>query len=705
MDQTRVQSGYDVELALGERYLTYLLLLASDVGELPGGGTFGDVELRLQQPPAVDRTYEIHPDAPLPDVGSRDDAFGCELLFNDPRDADLKVMLRLHAIRPSTNLDIEGLDLSVFLKLGLDTTRDPDGAIDGVALSLELIDVEGGVVTLAEAQGITTKAEIMAGLAAHLTRTISLDDVAGGRVQDFALRKLAPDGVHPAALGLYLNLVLRAGPQEDNLVAARGDVLAALNIAEADQDLTFATRAGLLGDFGDDSYHRRAVRSGSGYDRPIRDDGERVGHWVRIDAGPSDTGGIKIEAEGEVTVDNFFDPNFTLNISLTETVDDDGVMAWDSGFGFETSILAELVFGVIAVAMGVIFTPLVGYLVFVGLELAKEVTEMIVSEIYDDNVDTKVDAALLDITPGRFTFARKRWDPLFTTHHQIGLRPGGTVVTHSGLAMWGKACLTRAAEPVRGVVIRESVRDGDDEVTALRYRVTDAAGHAETLSTAAAATCRGQWVQHDPAGEPDLFTVDAEEAIARVERREIRPTHPYLVKAVEGDENQIEHLLVISEQEQNAERRALLGTRTEALAAEITAAEEAAIRAQVLADFANAGVVPTQEQVDTAVATRLQALIDEAVAAYVENELPADLDAAIDPLLRLEMQPTQFGRFQDAGLLKLAEYDLIELRAQERWYYRDRYDHATEKPPAKKEADNLPGKRRYRSTPTGPVFL
>ena len=35
MDQTKVTSGFDLEVAIGGRYLTNLLLLASDTGDLP----------------------------------------------------------------------------------------------------------------------------------------------------------------------------------------------------------------------------------------------------------------------------------------------------------------------------------------------------------------------------------------------------------------------------------------------------------------------------------------------------------------------------------------------------------------------------------------------------------------------------------------------------------------------------------------------
>lgn len=50
MDQPRVTSGYDVEVAIGGRYLQYLLLLAVENGQLPTQAIFthpvnGDVIL------------------------------------------------------------------------------------------------------------------------------------------------------------------------------------------------------------------------------------------------------------------------------------------------------------------------------------------------------------------------------------------------------------------------------------------------------------------------------------------------------------------------------------------------------------------------------------------------------------------------------------------------------------------------------------
>ena len=71
MDQTLVRSGFDLEIALGERYLQYLLLLALDVGLIPVEFTFvepehpekGPIQALMVVPSAVDRTYSLDPAA------------------------------------------------------------------------------------------------------------------------------------------------------------------------------------------------------------------------------------------------------------------------------------------------------------------------------------------------------------------------------------------------------------------------------------------------------------------------------------------------------------------------------------------------------------------------------------------------------------------------------------------------------------------
>ena len=170
-------------------------------------------------------------------------------------------------------------------------------------------------------------------------------------------------------------------------------------------------------------------------------------------------------------------------------------------------------------------------------------------------------------------------------------------------------------------------------------------------------------------------------------------------------ENTIEKLLVISERESLGERNRLIGEHTAAVTEQITTDREPEIRAQVSAEFAAAGVIPTQEEIDAQVAARLQGLIDEDIAAYKDGLLTADLEAALLSLLRLELAPTHFGRLQQRGILTLKDYVPVHIVEDDKFYYRDRFVRGEEPTPEKQAADNLRNRPRYRSTPEGPEFM
>jgi len=83
------------------------------------------------------------------------------------------------------------------------------------------------VVNVAASNGVP-KSELLAKLQPVINRDLSMTDLGtGGRIAVIHLKKLAADAGHEAALGLYINLILRAGPQEDN-VLGRAAILPSL---------------------------------------------------------------------------------------------------------------------------------------------------------------------------------------------------------------------------------------------------------------------------------------------------------------------------------------------------------------------------------------------------------------------------------------------------------------------------------------------
>jgi hypothetical protein len=700
MDQSKVTSGYDAEIALDGKYLGYLLLLASDVGLFPATGTFGvdPVNVTIQQA-QVDRTYDLHPDAPPPDITSRSDAFAVEVLHGHPSGGDLRITLRLHLRRASDNIDIEGVSLDLFVRLGLATQREVDDpGLAAITLSAELVAIGGDLVAIGSQYGYP-KDQMLAMLAPLITRELSMDGIgSAGRIQDIALRKLEADGDAPAVLLFCVDLMLRDGPQPNRFRPARGDIALAKNFLAPGSAITLGTRPALFAEFGDDAFYRRAKPKSGGFHYPVTDKGKEIGHFVRIDAyASSATEGanrLHVEIEKEYTDTSLpWDHNVTAHVYIFGAIDSEGVMTFDSDLSIETGVIASIV----GFALGFALAPITGgwsLLILVGV-YGLQLGLAIAAAMNDDKAEQKLDAALLDIAPNRFTYVRRRWDPFFTTHHQIGLRPGATLVTASGMAIYGTPALTRAIEAAPYVVIREAVRDADGAATGLIYQVDGL--DAALFTEPAPAAFRRPFTQPDPVGSPQLFELTVAEATERVTHGELVAEMPNLVRKVQVVEGVVVNLLVISKREHDAARAVLVDSHRVEATIRITADHEAEVRAAVLADFAAAGIIPTPEQVESAVAARLQALIEEDVAAYEAGALTDDLAVALEPLLTFELSPDQFGRLQKARILKILDFDLVHVTAdgQDRYYYRDHYDHDTEKPPADRLADNLLSKPRY----------
>lgn len=726
MDQTRVTSGYDVEVAMGGRYLQYLLLMAVETGQFPIEETFtpdggGDpIRVQVLVPPTLDRTYAVDANAPQPPVApvsaaSPAQPFAVQILLTHPMGADLQVSVWLSLTRGGQTV-VAFIDL--YIGIGLDTTPDTDGiGLGAMTLKLELLEIGGPLVSIAESNMLPS-AELLARLQPLINQDISMNDLgSGGRIGEIYMKKLAADAEREAALGLYLNLLLRAGPQEDNVLGPRGDLTLAQNILEPGADITFASRASIYSDFAADAYHRMARRSGSGYHHPVMKKNEKLFDVVGIEAKPhqvnvaqpqplppvlTDTNQLRVSLEGEYEINNLPDPNFTVHIFVYEALDAEGIMSWASGVEVEASILADILIGVIAL----VTVPLLGpysILVFAALEAAKYITEAALAEwVIEEKTDKKVDAALLDIAPNRFTIVRRRWDPFFTTNHQMGLRPGATLINAKGLALWGTTGLTRATDPAKSVVIREAVRDADGNATHLIYRVEGLEGSVY-LEAVAPGMHRGPFTQPDPDNQPQLFQLAVNDAIARVATRELDGSETYEVQAIEFRGGEVVNLLVISSREIKEQRNLLIAgvTATAETAAE---AADPIIRSEVLDEFDAQGIIPTDEQVEAEVAAQKQKIVATAVAAYEETSLANDLAAVIAPLLQFELSPDQFGRLQTEGLLRIAKYELVEIGTAERYYYRDRYVREEEPTTAARLADNLHSQPKYRNTPAGRVF-
>ncbi len=723
VDQARVKSGFDVEMLLGGEYLTHLLLAARESGTIPSRIEIADPALAIEfkEPRDLKRTYPRNPALELPFEAPG--AFEVEILFGHPLDADARLRLFPVVIDLATgtqNALVPFVDLFVTLDLRT-PDADADGAIDGGSIDIVLVDVASDLLPILENDHGITKQEVMDRLKPEIDRTID----AGGatrfkRVQALEMRKLEGDADHDPAIGLFLNLRLRTGPLDHQIRDPRGDVAAALNFLPTGQHIAFGTRRGLYGHAGADAFHRLAEKNpetGS-FEHPWRErasdpKSKKYGHFNSVSVGrrsfpPANTLEVVVRAEYEV--EDFFDPDVRVAVFITPTTDAQGVIDWHIDKSISVDLLFEILPFAIVYTLFILFPPggaLIAGGIIVGLLFIGGIAVGIYASYRSEKIERKVDLTLTEVFPDRLPIARRRWDPFFTTIHEVALKPDSVVIGEEQMTLAGTAILSRSSRYADNVVIRDTVLDTDGNITHLLYRVDDAPDFRGLLEAQEPGTDRREWSEPVDA-EPNLFALSIDQILARFKEFEdakqmlLLPNIPYVPRYVQEQRGGIDHILAISKRELNEQTGGVLFTFREETRTRIVADQGPTIRQQVITDLSAGGATPTEEEIQAEVGARIDALVAEEETAFEgTREFHRRLKAAIDPLLRFELPPEKLAELQQLGILELTGLVMIRLRkghppGEPLLYYRDRADGDTR--------DNLLSLPRYRHTAEGPVL-
>lgn len=701
LDQSRVTSGCDVEILLGERHLSYLLLTLVDAGTIPSMVRIvGGASLPIFGP-QVDRTYTPHPDAPGLDTGVADhDPLDVEILFDHLDGADVRVHFVVSLV--------EG---DLFVRLTPMVTHDDAGFLSDASVRIEVVDVVSPNLTETDPLAQLYRPTVLAKLKAEIDRTVDLGGASAfKRVHDLQVRKLPADGERAAAYALYVNLRLRNGPEEDAFRPVRGDVADGLNFLPAGSDVAMATRGTLYGDLAADAWHRFAEIDEDGdvshpwHKSPYNKNSKKIGSIVDVSVGPGLTqDSLWIDVEVEYTINNFPDPNGHLVLTLTPGVGQHGAFRWNIDADFHASLAWELIglvalMGLFALGGGIAGLGLGAAITtgVVGGMLGDAIAHGVVDMLYSDRVEDKVDAGLPDVLSGRVALQRKRWDPFYTTFHRVGMRPDGAIINGDGLALWGRAVVDREIELVQNVVIRDKLAQAPNPPTGLRYRVRDAPDHAEEFAQLAPGTDRREFTWDANQPEPELVDLSIAQVLSRFEERRLLKDLAYVAKRVDLQQGQVHGILAISDREIRETTNRLVAEFEEARQAEIDASDGTQIRAKVTAEFAEEGITPTAEEFEARVAEVIAERAAPLVDDYREGRLDSDVEVALEPQLRLSMAPEYYGALQKQGILHLEELELITMRAPGHtgfMYYRDHPDGGPR--------DNLLSRPHYRETEHG----
>jgi len=704
IDQTLVTTGFDTEALLSPRYISYILLAQVEAGLFP-------LNLHIERPPEppddpglnldvtihptadYDRTgYEAHPEAELPPESGQ--TFDVDILFEHESGADVLVKMFLTIVDNLTQQTFQG-GLDLFVNLNLTFDEDDRGFQRNHQLALEVVDIGGLVVDLAEARG-ADREELLEEIKQAVERSVPFG-VVDNAVQRVAIKKLRGGEGTRNAFGVYVNLALKTGPEPDEFLADRGEVENAQNFLSDGEDLAFATSSELYGKLGPDIRFRMAEEKddGSGeFHFPLREDpgnteSDIVGKVKGIDVRPETilgpdnrpvpTGRLMIKLHGEYT-DAPFDPDFRFKVLLRPKFED-GLLDWDIDTdidlglaGLVLALLGGIVVGLLTLNLGA------GAGAFFALMVAKSlIAEPLIAGMLADEIDEDDDLSFLDAIPHRVRVANRRWDPLYVTRHQVVTLLDAMQINFDGLAFQGRASLGKEPRPRRDAFLRDEERNEEGEVTHLRYRVNDFTRFEADFEAIAPGTDRRPFRRANPEAEPTLVSLTGEEIANRVipDRADgpVRVLAPIALspRRVHVHQGQIDDILCITRREINEERGRLIDEFRTATKAQISDNQGEQIReelAQSLED--ELGRPPTDEELDKAVDERLEALVDEAQVDFEEDELPDLLNDAIVALLRFDMAPEEFAARQQAGALFIEGKEIIVRQGKP--YYRDRPD-------------------------------
>jgi hypothetical protein len=701
VDQSLLQSGFDAEILLGPRYLKYLLLTSLETGTLSPRVPVDDagVDITIRPPEDYERLYEPHPDAePLPPAVSSG-AFETEILFDHPLEADLRVRTIDDVQVRDTGEQLAERVVDLFAKLTLETS-DEDGIPSEPGLRIEVVALElDPLLASALADAGKTPEDVLPDVKRAFDRTIGLG-VAGEdqRLQRIEMQKVRASGDHPDALGVYLNLRLRSGPEEDAFLEDRGDLANARNFLPPGEDFAFGMPGSLYPKLGADAKFRMAEETspGSGeFQFPIREDAsdpdsEVKGKIKDISVSALEGDALRIEVHGEYFVDFLPDPDFHFKFDVKPTIEDGLLTLPPAEHDLDVDLLGEFL---IAIAItGLVFG--LGNAGFMALVI-HGVGELIVEPAALEKVSSQADEALedasfLDALPHRVTAERRHWDALYATKHEVVSLLEAIQINDAGIAFSGKAALDKEPDPIDNAVIRTEQRDGDGAISELWYRIREIVDFAPDFTPVFPATDRRDFERVVGDDEFNLVRLTLSQIRDRIAESRVREQIGYVPQDIFVEGNQIRLMRCISDTEIGEQRRRLLEDFRERTRAEILAEQGDALREQIREELEEEnGGPPTDEEVEEELENRLDDLVAIAEETFVEEELPQLLDEAIRPLLRFDLDAPEFAALEDDDILVILGYQRIRRSVEGGFsdYYRDRRDKDT--------SDNLRSLPRY----------
>lgn len=733
VDQTKVTSGFDVEFLMTEEFIRFFLLCSLDTGSIPwateSSGASGTPPTPYRtatiiHPPVALQNARLYPVFPefeghehphldlAPAYSTRPDELQVTILDSDPRGADISVRVSptvVDTLVVPPSVRVAGVPIDLALRFEIVSTARADGLLGDIELELELVDVSGPLIDAIEQllsapdpPPLPTRADILAQLKETIDRSVPFAVSGGGALQRIETRTFTGDPNRPPAIGVYIDLALRNGPgPSEFLTTVRGDTSLAQNYLEPGMTMAFAFPAETYGLLSDDLKFKMArpkPDDPTEFYYPLMDGDDQIGvlhgitvrpETVPMSSPPVFTNALVIDIHGEYEVDNWFDPDFHLRLTLRPETGPRGVFDFDIDVDLSLSAAATLSALFVGLVTSV-FLPQLGIPLTFLTVIAIKAVEHYGAEAAGSAIESEGGmTSFLDTLPHKLVVEQRRWDPLYATDHRVETGDVDVLVNADGFAMAANALFVgRRTWPLTSMVIRSETRAADGAMDGLVYRASDIGRYLATdIQAVAAAVDRMPYVGLLPvAGDIESHRVQLtlEQVHDRIEAGDRHVADlDYAPAKVDVIGHQVFQILSVSQIETDEAPGIARGL----LRAEYRSQHAATLRPQAVAELqAELGRAPTDDEI--------RARIERIVADATEPGVPGRARVELSRRMRFDLEPSEFAVLQRTGILTLGR-DQLEIRTTPDGtvYYRD-YERPFE--PNTPTGDNLLSLPRYK---------
>lgn len=445
IDNTRIRTGFDLEINIGADYLLAIVQGAYDAGEIPNEISTGDDP---DQVLAIGRPSKVR------------------ILAGEEDEADIELFIPIDQL-------IEG---SVAV-IGLAVTFGQDG------VDLAYCYVDDETKALIQFAGLLIGdpnlfEKVETNLREALDRRIDLDLVTTSAQGPPVTRKLPASGDCQAAFGIYLNLDLKiapqSGPPEEEFIP-RGDAGRAVSFLPQDRSFAIGLGPDTFPRLANDMWHGLGeVQDNGAIEHPVKDGDSTVGEYRSVAIAPRN-GFMEVTVRSRIFIDIWPDADVTAVFHFTPTTND-GLLSFDieltefdADTGLVGDLLAFLIGGVIGLLIGLFFGPIgiaIGASIGgVGGIATLEITEEIVEGQFDDRVEEQAKeeagvASALSAFPIRKRLFTDDRDPFFLRHFEVVSLFAEAQVNGNGMSMGGAGVMETVNEPVDTTIVGCERGDG-----------------------------------------------------------------------------------------------------------------------------------------------------------------------------------------------------------------------------------------------------